>query len=292
MGSSAARGSDNTTVFTGLIWTIHFGFDNNNWSNERRLASLIREVNPDVFGLLETDIDRHFLNNRDLPYAIAQELDMYHVYGLPTREHNWGCAFFSKFPIVWSKSYTLPSPDGENACAIHATVSMYGTEVDVVVSHFGTEEYPHDRDLQSHKLAEIFRSTPRPTVFLGYILTKTFGENYEKIVKGGGMKDIDPTDRTRWCQYILYKQVQRLAYARITYGDLTDTEIQTARFRLFHNDTSSQHVFQDAPSILPRTQEPASLRYPDKFLGEGTGLHAYEYFPPKYFGVVKPINEQ
>jgi len=44
-----------------------------------------------------------------------------------------------------------------------------------------------------------------------------------------GMKDIDPTDWDRWCEYILYKKLRRTGYARVSRGTITDTEIQVSR---------------------------------------------------------------
>lgn len=79
-----------------------------------------------------------------------------------------GAALISKFPILRSSHHLLPSPNGELAPAIYATLDVYGTEVDVVVAHNGQEEDPLDRELQSKELGRLMReSWPKPTVFLG-----------------------------------------------------------------------------------------------------------------------------
>lgn len=83
-------------------------------------------------------------------------------------KNTWGCALISKFPILSSSHHLLPSPAGELAPAIYATLDVYGTEVDVVVSHNGQEEDPLDRELQSLKLGELMASRwPNPAIFLG-----------------------------------------------------------------------------------------------------------------------------
>ena len=51
--------------------------------------------------------------------------------------------------------------------------------------------------------------------------------NYNTYVsEKSGMRDIDPTDWDRWCEYILYKNIKRIGYARVSRGTITDTEIQ------------------------------------------------------------------
>ena len=77
--------------------------------------------------------------------------------------HTWGAVLLSKvsfssgqgiveyqafqrlhtqFPIIRSIHHLLPSPDGELAPAIEATVNIYGTEVTVIVAHNGQGKVP------------------------------------------------------------------------------------------------------------------------------------------------------
>lgn len=98
-----------------------------------------------------------------------------------------------------------------------------------------TEEDPLDRELQSAELGRIMASSPYPTIFLGYVVTKphaprrtvlpcslalteltvgTLAAPYQLLVEDGNMHDIDYEDEDRWCEYILYRGVYRTAYAR------------------------------------------------------------------------------
>lgn len=87
---------------------------------------------------------------------------------LQPSSNTWGAALLSKFPILNSTHHLLPSPHGELAPAIHATLDVYGTLIDVVVAHNGQEEDPLDRELQSTELARLMREAyPRPVIFLG-----------------------------------------------------------------------------------------------------------------------------
>ena len=216
-----------SNVITAGIWTIHFSIDNDAWSSERRMESLIRETELDVVGLLESDLQRIIMGNRDTTQYLAEELGMWVDFGPGPNKHTWGCALLSKFPIVNSTHHLLPSPVGELAPAIHATIDAYGEMVDVFVFHSGQEEDPEDRRLQSQYLSNLMGSTNRPSILLSYLVTEPLKDNYNTYVSDvSGMKDIDPTDWDRWCEYILYKGLRRTGYARVSRGTITDTELQ------------------------------------------------------------------
>lgn len=215
---------------TAGIWTTHFGLDNPMWTSERRIGALVKEMELDVLGLLESDTQRIIMGNRDSTQYLAEELGMYVDYGPGPNKHTWGCALLSKFPIVNSTHHLLPSPVGELAPAIHATLDAYGEMIDVFVFHSGQEEDPEDRRLQSEYLADLMGSTPRPAILLSYLVTKTGQGNYNTYVsERSGMRDIDPSDDwDRWCEYILYKGLRRSGYARVSRGTITDTELQVS----------------------------------------------------------------
>jgi len=214
---------------TAGIWTIHFSIDNDMWSSERRMAQAIRELEVDVIGLLESDTQRIIMGNRDTMQYLAEDLGMYVDYGPGPNQHTWGVGMLSKFPILNSTHHLLPSPVGELAPAIEATLDVYGTLVDVFVFHSGQEEDVEDRRLQSEYLARAMNASPRPAILLSYLVTKPSEGNYHTYVgQKSGMHDIDVSDWDRWCEYILYKDIKRTGYARVSRGTITDTEIQVS----------------------------------------------------------------
>ena len=216
-------------LITAGIWTIHFSLDNDMWSSERRIRDLIKDAEIDVIGLLETDLQRIIMGNRDTTQFLAEDLGMYVDYGPGPNKHTWGAALLSKFPIVNSTHHLLPSPVGELAPAIHATIDAYGSLIDIFVFHSGQEEDPEDRRLQTEYLSELMGSSPRPSILLSYLVTKPKKGNYNTYVSPkSGMRDIEPTDGDRWCEYILYKGLKRLGYARISRSTITDTELQVS----------------------------------------------------------------
>jgi endonuclease/exonuclease/phosphatase family metal-dependent hydrolase len=214
-------------VITAGIWTIHFALDNDMWSSEVRMRDVIKELELDVVGLLESDNQRIIMGNRDPTQYLAEDLGMYVDYGPGPDKHTWGSALLSKFPIVNSTHHLLPSPVGELAPAIHATIDAYGQYIDVFVFHSGQEEDPEDRRLQSEYLSKLMHDSPRPSILLSYLVIKPGEGNYNTYVgEKSGMKDIDSTDWDRWCEYILYKGIKRSGYARVSRSTITDTEIQ------------------------------------------------------------------
>jgi len=276
-------------VFTAGIWTIHFSLDNDMWSSEYRMRDLIKEMEVDVIGLLESDLQRIIMGNRDTTQFLAEDLGMYVDYGPGPNKHTWGAALLSKFPILNSTHHLLPSPVGELAPAIHATLDVYGSLVDVFVFHSGQEEDPEDRRLQSEYLAKLMGSTDRPSFLLSYLVTKPLEGNYNTYVSDiSGMHDVDPTDWDRWCEYILFKGLRRVGYARVSRSTITDTELQVAKF-VVPRSAEESHMAWNAPEELRnrRVEEhevPEGWRFPAMFRGAGVRDHRYHVFDePRYF---------
>lgn len=268
-----------TQSFNAGIWTVHFGLDNALWTSELRMADLIRDAELDVVGLLETDTQHIVGGHRDITQKLADELGFYTDYGPAPDKHTWGCALLSRFPILKSEHHLTPSPHGELAPAIHATLLVYGEVVNIVVFHSGQEEDPLDRKLQTEYLTEVLRNTgDEPTILLSYLVTVPHQGNYNTWVSDySGMHDIDPTDSDRWCEYILYKNIKRVAYARISRDTITDTELQVGKFQIGKEpDYSNNMISED--------EVESDLRMPQLFRGEGVRGHFYHVFnEPRYF---------
>lgn len=227
-------------VVTAGIWTVHFALDNDMWSSERRMRDVIKELEIDVIGLLESDLQRIIMGNRDMTQFLAEDLGMYADFGPGPNKHTWGAALLSKFPIVNSTHHLLPSPVGELAPAILATLDMYGEMVDVLVFHSGQEEDEEDRRLQSLGISKLMGDSPRPLILLSYLVTEPKEGNYNNYVsKQSRMRDIDPSDWDRWCEYILYRGLRRVGYARVSRSTITDTEIQVWLSSHFLYDTAN-----------------------------------------------------
>ncbi|KAK7684078.1 hypothetical protein QCA50_012720 [Cerrena zonata] len=272
--------------FTAGIWCVHFGLDNDMWSSEHRMKDLIKEAEVDIIGLLESDTQRLIGGNRDFTQTIAEELGMYADYGPGPNQHTWGAALLSKFPIISSSHHLLPSPVGELAPAIHATLDIYGELVDVVVFHSGQEEDEEDRRLQSLELQRIMGESERPLVLLSYLVTNPYEGNYNTYVSDKSrMRDIDSNDWDRWCEYILFRDLKKVAYARISRSTITDTELQIAKFKLLEEyQIEEGNDFIYGNHYIDEDEVDESLRMPQLFRGDGVRGHRYHVFDePRYF---------
>ncbi|KAL6454760.1 CWH43 Protein CWH43 [Candida maltosa Xu316] len=274
--------NEESKSFTAGIWCVHFGLDNDMWSSEVRMRDLIRDAEIDIIGLLESDTQRLIGGNRDFTQTIAEDLGMYVDYGPGPNKHTWGAALLSKFPIIQSTHHLLPSPVGELAPAIHATLDIYGELVDVVVFHSGQEEDVEDRRLQSLGIQEIMGNSTRPLVLLSYLVTEPLQGNYNTYVsEKSRVYDIDSTDWDRWCEYILFRELKKVAYARISRSTITDTELQVAKFKIM-SDEERNNNFVDEEVI------DENLRMPQMFRGDGVRGHRYHVFDePRYFAQEK-----
>lgn len=276
-------------LITAGIWTIHFSLDNDMWSSEYRMRDLIKELEVDVIGLLESDLQRIIMGNRDTTQFLAEDLGMYVDYGPGPNKHTWGAALLSKFPILNSTHHLLPSPVGELAPAIHATLDVYGSLVDVFVFHSGQEEDPEDRRLQSEYLAKLMGSSTRPSILLSYLVTRPLEGNYNTYSSAtSGMHDVDPSDWDRWCEYILFKGLRRTGYARVSRSTITDTELQVAKFVVPATEEDGAAAWAaDADARNRRVGEPEvppGWRFPAMFRGEGVRGHRYHVFDePRYY---------
>ncbi|KAF8588899.1 hypothetical protein K439DRAFT_1334281 [Ramaria rubella] len=258
-------------LITAGIWTVHFGIDNAGRESQYRMRDLIKDMELDVVGLLETDLQRVVFGNRDLTRVIAQDLGYYVDIGPGPNSHTWGAVLLSKFPILKSTHHLLPSPHGELAPAISAVLDVWGQNITVVVSHNGQEEDALDRELQSTELARLMADTyPTPVLFLGYVVTKPLAARpnpYEILVTDGLVHDIDEEDWDRWCEYILYRGLYRVSYARVSRSTITDTELQVGKFvvpKIGHPVVNASR--EDRYLRTFRETLPTAMWFPDDFL--------------------------
>ncbi|GJE85586.1 Frag1/DRAM/Sfk1 family-domain-containing protein [Phanerochaete sordida] len=280
-------------IFRAGIWTVHFGIDNEGRDSQRRMRDLIKDMQLDVVGLLETDLHRVVYGNRDVTRVMLEDIGYYVDLGPGPNQHTWGAVLLSKFPILESTHHLLPSPDGELAPAIHAVLDVFGTRVHVVVAHNGQEETPLDRELQAAELARIMSEAyPEPVVFLGYVVTKPHAPRpapYDIMVTDGRVHDIDKDDYDRWCEYIFYRGLYRTSYARVSRSTITDTELQIAQFQLPKHGVGVTNDTVGARYLRAWKEEmPEEHWFPPEYYPEVGGLrgHFYHVFnTPLYYKI-------
>ncbi|XP_038055775.1 PGAP2-interacting protein-like [Patiria miniata] len=274
----------NPREFTGMVWTAHFMYDNRGWPSFERAAKMMEDSGADVIALIEADASKPYLGLNDISMWLGERLGMYDDFGPTTKSHTWGSLFLSKYPIVYSDHLLLPSPEGELAPGLHMTVNISGNLVDFVTSHMGNSGDDLDRRMQAEVLSNITRRSKNPTVFMGYVTSEPGSRDYKKFTTFGKLRDIDPTDQNRFCEYIFYKGLIRKAYGRISQGGLSDTEIQMARFLIPDTKTYRDN---DAMTTNPGDVDESDW-LPKAFGSHYVGdwypeTHHYHMDTPKYF---------
>lgn len=136
-------------------------------------------------------------------------------------------------------------------------------------------------------LEEIMSGSPRPAVLLSYLVTNPHEGNYNTYVsEKSRMYDIDSTDWDRWCEYILFRDLKKVAYARISRSTITDTELQIGKFKLLSEDEKSENDadFLYGNNFVDENDIEEDLRMPELFRGDGVRGHRYHVFDePRYF---------
>ena len=118
----------------------------------------------------------------------------------------------------------------------------------------------------------------RPLILLSYLVTKPLEGNYNTYVsEANGMHDIDPSDWDRWCEYILYKNIKRVGYARVSRDSITDTELQVGKFVV--GEAENTEI-----TYLDESQVADGIKFPSIFRGSGVRGHRYHVFDePRYY---------
>ncbi|TFY73694.1 hypothetical protein EWM64_g10318 [Hericium alpestre] len=223
------------------------------------MRNLIRDMQLDVAGLLETDLHRPVYGNRDLTRVMAEELGYYVDIGPGPNKHTWGA-------VLLSKVYTP------------------------------AEETPVDRQLQAMELGRIMAASyPEPVIFLGYVVTDPKAPRpapYQYMIEDGRVHDIDDEDNDRWCEYIFYRGVYRTAYARVSRSTITDTELQIGQFvvpRYSHpivNDTREDRYLRAWREDLPVEHWFPDEYYRNSKHPDGVRGHFYHVFDtPLYYKI-------
>ncbi len=142
--------------------------------SEERIASVIRELAPDVIGLQEVDRGRRISGGTNQAEVIAQLLGWHHCYHPATARGrgDQGHAVLSRFPLRWKRAAKLPGRAprycNEDRAALAVEVATDEGLVLVISTHFGLGRAERCRQAEYLTSNEWLSSPAKcPTILLG-----------------------------------------------------------------------------------------------------------------------------
>jgi endonuclease/exonuclease/phosphatase family metal-dependent hydrolase len=119
-----------------MTYNIQQGYSQTGQKSFDEQIEVIRDANPDVLGLQESDTNRIAGGNADLVRTFADRLEMHSYYGPKTVAGTFGIALLSRYPIQNPRTFYMFS-EGEQTATIHAQVLVAGKTFNIFVTHLG-----------------------------------------------------------------------------------------------------------------------------------------------------------
>jgi hypothetical protein len=117
------------------------------------------------------------------------------------------------------------------------------------------------------------------------------------MVTDGRVHDVNKDDMDRWCEYIFYRGLRRTAYARISRGSVTDTELQVGQFAIpsYVGSTPGEEEIPEADRYLRGRKEDLPKEHvrlcytPPRSCAHALSIFgrpfcAFKWFPDAYYG--------
>lgn len=121
-----------------VTFNIQQGYDVHGKKNYDGQLRLLRELDPDIIGLQETDSLRIAGGNSDIVRYYADALNMYSNFGPSPVTGTFGIALLSKYPILKPTTFFMYSI-GEQTATIEAAVKAGEQLLGVFVTHLGND---------------------------------------------------------------------------------------------------------------------------------------------------------
>lgn len=165
-----AQKKDKTTVRI-LTFNILHGATTKGDFDLDKIASVIKDVDPDLVALQEVD----FKTNRSKKYDLATELGwrtkMAPLFGIvmPYDGGGYGEGILTKMPIIACRNVPLPhSPKNEPRTALEVLIEMEsGDTIAFIGTHLEHQRDNPDRIHQAKKLNEVFANNKYPSILVG-----------------------------------------------------------------------------------------------------------------------------
>lgn len=119
-----------------LTYNVQTGYDTSGVWNFDGQLEVIRQEQPDIIGIQESDTCRISGGNTDIVRFLANKLKYYSYFGPKTVTGTFGIALLSKYPIENTVTFYMYS-ESEQTATIEASIPIGNTSYNVFVTHLG-----------------------------------------------------------------------------------------------------------------------------------------------------------
>jgi endonuclease/exonuclease/phosphatase family metal-dependent hydrolase len=119
-----------------MTYNIQQGYSAAGVKNYDGQLDLIRQFDPQVLGLQESDTNRIANSNDDMVRYFADQLELYSYYGPEVVQGTFGIALLSKYPLLNQQTFYMYS-QGEQTATIRAQIEVDGVQYNLFVTHLG-----------------------------------------------------------------------------------------------------------------------------------------------------------
>ena len=222
---------DGTAPVRVMAYNLHLfleGGGSGQYSLEEAL-SVIKEDDPDVIGVLESDGCRVTSGNVDGIEWLGERLGYHTAFGAPTSTRTPGVSILSRWPIEDVEYVELPVSRSPTRVATVATVRTPNGPTRVVATHFMTPKPGDVRDEQAEALVDILEDDGSAVVLGDFnvvpdreepayrVLDDAFADAWEVAEETvGGPKTWSASDPVRRIDYVFLKGDWRVREARVS----------------------------------------------------------------------------
>jgi endonuclease/exonuclease/phosphatase family metal-dependent hydrolase len=121
-----------------LTFNIQQGYDANGQKNFEGQLQAIRQLNPDMIALQESDTARVANGNSDVVRFLADRLNMNAYYGPKTVTGTFGIALLSRYPFENPQTFFMYSI-GEQTASLSVPIQVGQKKFNILVTHLGND---------------------------------------------------------------------------------------------------------------------------------------------------------
>ncbi len=160
-----------------MTFNIQQGYNERGEKNYLGQINAIKQLDPDIIGLQETDSVRIAGGNSDVIRFYANKLNMYAYNGPSPVTGTFGIALLSKSPIINPQTFFMYSV-GEQTATIKAQIERGGTRFNVYVTHLG-----NDGDMVQQEAILDNAKTEENVILMGDFNFKPDTPQYRKTIQ-------------------------------------------------------------------------------------------------------------